>query len=464
MSARATRLRHTASAARRVSLAAVPPPSDVVDASITVPMPIGPIRRTRGYSNNRDGNNQHGGKVHPLNDWLAGVLRGYYKTNVTGYVEIRARLREDHGVDIGRTKVAEYLRTLGLSVRKCQLPETEQTQLVVDEMERDPANANGPRWVKSTLALKGVHIPRSTVDRVMHAYAPQGFVDRHPLSRRKTLVRTPLTSVGPDEEWLIDGHDKLAHAGFGIYGIVDKWGGGKLQFNVLPSNRKAKACLVVYLRCAKERGGVPVQVTSDHGSETGDIFAHQTALRQKYAPELDSDVIPAYRYTSSPRNITVERQWRPLFQKWGVNVLAVYNAGRYSADFDAGNYMHGQLANWIWFPLMQRELDAWCNRENGQYIRHQPDKLLPSGAKRLDFYRTPAKWGGKPCLVPVPQAELERLLSKAEKEAEKDMEYVDEEYEALAEEVHAAIGKPEITLDTAWIVFRQMVAAVEAEA
>jgi len=395
---------------------------------------------------------------------LAGVLRGYYGTNITGYGEIRERLIEDHGVSIGRTKLAEYLRALGLSVRKCQLPETVQTQHIVDEMERDTANTNGPRWIKTTLSMKGVHIPRSTIEHVMHAYAPQGFVDRHPLSHRKTLVRTPLTSVGPDEEWSIDGHDKLAHAGFGIYGIVDKWGGGKLQFSVLPSNRKAKACLVVFLRCAKERGGVPVQVTSDHGSETGDIFAHQTALRLKYAPELDREVVPPYRYTTSPRNITVERQWRPLFQKWGKNILAAYNAGRYSVDFDAGNYMHGQIANWIWFPLIQRELDAWCDRDYGQYVRHQSGKLLPSGAKRSDFYRTPSKWGGTPCLVAVPQSELNRLLTKAEKEAEKDMEYVDEDYCALAEEVYAVIGKPEITLETAWIVFKQMVATIVVEA
>ncbi|EPS95494.1 hypothetical protein FOMPIDRAFT_1025788 [Fomitopsis schrenkii] len=412
---------------------------------------------------NAHGNNQFGGKVYPLDDHLADILRAYYGSNVTSYGEIQERLQDDHGIKIGRTKLAEYLRALGLSVRKCKLPETVQTQYIVDEMERDRVNANGPRYIKAVLGHSGIHITRSTVSRVMHAYAPQGFVERHPLSHRKTLVRTPLTSVGPHEEWSIDGHDKLVQAGFPVYGIVEKWGGDKLQFNVLVSNRKPKVCLVIYLRCAKAHGGIPVQVTSDHGTETGDIFAHQMALRTTYAPELDVNTIPPYRFTTSPRNITVERQWRPLFQKWGKNILVAYNEGRYSDYYDAGNYMNVQVANWIWFPLVQRELDRYCEMENNRFVRRQEAKLLPSGAKRSEFYRNPGRWGGRPCLIPVPDAELDRLLKKAEEEAYEDMEYVDEEHKALADEVYAVIGKPVITLDTAWLVFKQMIAVISAD-
>jgi hypothetical protein len=37
----------------------------------------------------------------------------------------------------------------------------------------------------------------------------------------------------------MDGHDQLNRAGFGTYGIRDKWGGKFLHYRVLPSNRYA---------------------------------------------------------------------------------------------------------------------------------------------------------------------------------------------------------------------------------
>lgn len=112
---------------------------------------------------------------------------------------------------------------------------------------------------------------------------------------------------------------------------------------------------------------------------------------------------------------------------------------------------------------MQRELDRYCEMENNRFVRRQEAKLLPSGAKRSEFYRNPGRWGGRPCLIPVPDAELDRLLKKAEEEAYEDMEYVDEEHKALADEVYAVIGKPVITLDTAWLVFKQMIAVISAD-
>lgn len=89
----------------------------------------------------------------------------------------------------------------------------------------------------------------------MHEHAPEGFIQRHPHCQSRKLVRTALTAVGPDEEWSIDGHDKLYEAGFGIYGIRDKWGGLRLYYKVVPSNRYAAVVGVLYLLCVRKRGG-----------------------------------------------------------------------------------------------------------------------------------------------------------------------------------------------------------------
>lgn len=104
-----------------------------------------------------------------------------------------------------------------------------------------------------------------------------------------------LVAVGPNAEWSIDGFDKLNSIGFGIYGIRDKWSRKWLHYVVVPSNRYAAAVGVIYLHCVRKYGGaqilsyivlqfinligVPMQTTSDRGSEVRDAFSFQSALR-----------------------------------------------------------------------------------------------------------------------------------------------------------------------------------------
>lgn len=87
----------------------------------------------------------------------------------------------------------------------------------------------------------------------MRAFAPAGFEQRKPSAKK--MKRSALVSLGPNAEWSLDGHDKLMDAGFGIYGIRDKWSGKLLYYVVMPSNRYAAAVGVVYLRCVRKCGG-----------------------------------------------------------------------------------------------------------------------------------------------------------------------------------------------------------------
>lgn len=86
----------------------------------------------------------------------------------------------------------------------------------------------------------------------MQNYEPEGFAGRVP--GKKVIHRTPLVSLGPDEEWSMDGHDKLAKAGFGIYGIRDKFSGRFLHYRVVPSNRYAAVVGILFLECVVKYG------------------------------------------------------------------------------------------------------------------------------------------------------------------------------------------------------------------
>ena len=87
----------------------------------------------------------------------------------------------------------------------------------------------------------------------MQDYDPEGFAQRAPGSK-KVIHRTPLSAIGPHEEWSMDGHNKLAAYGFEIYGIHNKWGGLWVHYHVLPSNRYAIVIGIVFLEAVKKTG------------------------------------------------------------------------------------------------------------------------------------------------------------------------------------------------------------------
>lgn len=114
-----------------------------------------------------------------------------------------------------------------------------------------------------------------------------------------------------------------------------------------------------------------------------------------------------------------------------------------------------QLKNWIWFPLVQRELDEFVDRQNAHRIRKQADVALPTGGRPDQFYQNPAQYGGEECLIPVDMDEIDRLLAESDDGISK-MSYVDADFEPLAEEAYKAIGSPCITVESAWPVFQKM--------
>ncbi|KAK7052603.1 hypothetical protein R3P38DRAFT_2861331 [Favolaschia claudopus] len=418
---------------------------------------VRPTKRL-GNARNPSGKNQY--VAVPPVDEVADVIRKYHSDNPTfKYADYIEALLTDHNIKIGRSKIAKYLTQLGLSTssRGNRMPDDEQTQLILDELGNDPHQTRGPRVVKEALNLAGHKIGRNKISDVMHTFEEEGFEKRDPKAQKKTVNRTPLTAVGPHEEWSMDGHDKMNEAGFGIYGIRDKWGTKFLHYRVLPSNRFADVIGVVFLECAKKYGGIPIQGSSDHGSEVRDAHAAQKTLREQFWDDENADGIPAWMFLESTHNITVESGWRPLFYTWGINVLEFYSAGMNDIFFKPANYIHQQTCNWIWFPLVQRSLDEFCHRQNNHRIRKQKDKLLPSGGTPNAFTANPAKYGGHNCLIKIPADAIDKFLDEARETAREHMRYVDDDFDELACDAYEALQKPVITLQTAWVVFRAMV-------
>lgn len=89
-----------------------------------------------------------------------------------------------------------------------------------------------------------------------------------------------------------------------------------------------------------------MQMSTDRGSETTEVFGLANALRyvqclyysynvitlfqfvrEVFAPNLSTSELPAHRFLKSIHNITIERGWLRLRLQWGDNVKIFWEAG-----------------------------------------------------------------------------------------------------------------------------------------
>jgi hypothetical protein len=94
---------------------------------------------------------------------------------------------------------------------------------------------------------------RDFIRSEMRLLFPQGFDIRDP--NTKKVKRKPLLSLGPNDEWSCDGHDKLKAYGFPIWGVRDKWSRKWLGLWVVPDNRLGLVIAYLYLRLVRDKGG-----------------------------------------------------------------------------------------------------------------------------------------------------------------------------------------------------------------
>jgi hypothetical protein len=77
---------------------------------------------------------------------------------------------------------------------------------------------------------------------------------RKPGARK--VHRHGLHSLGPNEEWSVDGHDKLVNVmGIGVWGAVDKYSRLVLGHFAVRNNRLADTALGCFLLIVQKMGG-----------------------------------------------------------------------------------------------------------------------------------------------------------------------------------------------------------------
>lgn len=141
---------------------------------------------------------------------------------------------------------------------------------LVQLVATDPHQRFGARTLQERLAAQDMHVSRSGRHSSVVAYTyfetrdwVNDFLktmDYDAVQKRRPgaqkVHRYGLHSMGPNEEWSVDGHDKIIRTmGIGIWGVVDKFSRKILGHFAVPNNRLADTALACFLLVVQRAGG-----------------------------------------------------------------------------------------------------------------------------------------------------------------------------------------------------------------
>ncbi|KAJ7139308.1 hypothetical protein C8R44DRAFT_605998 [Mycena epipterygia] len=323
------------------------------------------------YNRNPQGTNQHiygelyfkysypSHRISPTDErWeriLEAALRAYHAEKITSNDKISQRLEPEYGIKTSASTVKRRRKEYGLkggAATERAMTDAQVEQLVLNQMDEDTAKRWGVRTVWHKIAHdQGIILTRDTVDRIMHTHDSEAFANRDPAAKK--IFRVQKFPLGIHERWAGDGHDKLYKIGFPIWMMVDDATANILKAWVVTSNRKGDIIGYLFLCLVEMYGGVPLQKTTDCGSETTLLYGIVNAIRDIFHPDLAEAGVQAHTYLRSVHNISVERTWLRLRLDFGDTAVLNFNQGIAEGLYDSNDPDQYELCQWLWPKLLQ---------------------------------------------------------------------------------------------------------------
>ena len=158
-------------------------------------------------------------------------------------------------------------------------------------------------------------------------------------------------SVGPNEMWCLDQHDKFKRFRLFFHVGLDPFPGVIHWCKVWWTVRNPKLIARFYLNVARAIGGVymlylynfilifylgiPLITQSDPGTENVNVAYVQTALRHQMEPSLDGSF--QHRWFRKHGNIKPEIHWSVFRRDWAVGFQALLERGVDEGYYDVGD-------------------------------------------------------------------------------------------------------------------------------
>ncbi|KAF8498935.1 hypothetical protein JB92DRAFT_3219068 [Gautieria morchelliformis] len=375
------------------------------------------------YNRNPEGRNQHKECSAPDDERINALLVEYHRRGHVSGKQISKLLWAEHGIKMSRAIVDHQRSALEVKssgITTSRLPVMVKQQLVLDQMAQDPTCRQGPKLLVEAIAREhGIHLTRDYVTSEMHLHDPPTV---------KKIFQQALVVLGLHREWSGDGHDTLTKIGFPVWELRDVWSGKWLGIWVVPNNLLKLAIAYLYLSLVETLRGMPIQTTTDCGTETITVFGMANALREYFSPELSTNEVPAHKFLKSFHNMTIERGWLQLHLQWGDDIKVFWEAG--NGLYNSSIPEQYELVQWLIF--------------NNHCVRKDRNKVLPSGVSPNEAFALHEEYSAENLLQPVNKGVVWELMVSIGGD------------DLIRFEVHDSLGTQRLTMFNVWTVFQSM--------
>ncbi|KAI6142393.1 hypothetical protein BKA82DRAFT_4438126 [Pisolithus tinctorius] len=366
------------------------------------------------------GVNGYGVKQYPPDDVLCEALHQYAKERLM-VQECLARLNSEFQLTVKKSRLHELNKQFNVPSPQKPPPTDIATQAVLDKVVNDVNQANGCDPYVSYKHSLCIYLSSDFVHTVLACHAPDGLNAWFP--HGKQVCQSTLSAIGPNHQHHADGFVKLnaqalqmGSVGLDIYGIKDQWSSFLLHLVIVPNHQLAATIGHVPLDYITKYMAIPLTFVTDRGSETGIIFANQTALHMVFAPNIDANQYLLFQFLKS------------FLDMKGINVKILLQSGLHCvASFTTHIFLYlmdgiaiKQLFYWLWPKILQGKLDSFD------------------------------------CKIPVTQDIIDALRHEIPVSRDVSMCWVSEEFGNLAERIYEEIGCPNFMLHGGWAILQQM--------
>ncbi|POW01254.1 hypothetical protein PSHT_12631 [Puccinia striiformis] len=374
--------------------------------------------------------------------------------------EMKARLFKETRVNVAIRTLQRYLQVLQLKQLTNDLEDGRISLAQVIECINHARTellltSAGYRSMHRILKkFYSISIPRTVLYEILQEIDPDGLA----LRLRQACKRRIFRVNGPNHVWACDGHDKLKKFGICIYGMIDAWSRKILGMFVHVTNNDPKHIGVYFLQTAAKAGGIPLKVTTDFGTETIDMAAHQMFLSHHYAGISAEEAGKRMHFTKSTHNQKIEALWSQMMKQHNRKVIDVIQDKIDEGEYDPHDEVQKLLFLFLWIPVFQTSVDRWVYLQNNSRKRRDHRISLPTACTPDFSYSTPESFGTTDQLVNVPANHLEQFLHQNYPDQEAMFTHTPPWFHDVATGIMEALNLRfhNISLGSVWIAFDHM--------
>lgn len=230
------------------------------------------------------------------------------------YETIRVVLDSVHGIKISPRHLHRLIHSLGLKRNNATLNIDNVINFIANEVN-GYGQCHGYHMMTLKCHQAGFRVSRHTVREILKNVDPAGVE----LRRRRRLIRRRYYGTGPNNNWHIDGYDKLKPYGLAINGCIDGFSRYVIWAEVSHTNNDPDVIAGYFMDAVLQRGGAPKIVRMDPGTENVNVEFLQQFLNEDEDGNLSNH--HCVIIGSSHSNQRIEHWWGQLRKQYTEYLL-----------------------------------------------------------------------------------------------------------------------------------------------